>query len=101
MMAWRTSPDFGRVWVASKPVTVLKVNEYSDYIDANVWAAEPRSRVPQLEFRLWPNAGAVGGTDIVLIDKGASPGFFDAMTGLRAVLHLGAGVDGIDLQGFP
>ena len=87
--------------VFGERVTVLMVNEYPDYIDAQVWAAELKKRVPQLDFRLWPGAGNRSDIDIVLIDKGASAGFFDAMTGLRAVLYLGAGVDGIDLQTFP
>ncbi|MER9477020.1 hypothetical protein [Mesorhizobium sp. M0520] len=84
-----------------EPITVLMVNEYPDYIDSQAWAAELKTRVPQLEFRLWPDAGNKSDIDIVLIDKGASPGFFDAMTGLSAVVYLGAGVDAIDLQGFP
>lgn len=87
--------------MSGQPITVLMVNEYPDYIDAEVWAAELKKRVPQLEFRLWPDVGNKGDIDIALIDKGASPGFFDAMTGLRAVVYLGAGVDGIDLQSFP
>ncbi|TCN30195.1 NAD(P)-dependent oxidoreductase [Sinorhizobium americanum] len=87
--------------MSGKPISVLMVNEYPDYIDAEVWAAELKNRVPQLEFRLWPDAGNKGDIDVVLIDKGSSPGFFDAMTGLRAVLYLGAGVDGMDLQTFP
>ncbi|MFD2053576.1 NAD(P)-dependent oxidoreductase [Mesorhizobium calcicola] len=82
-------------------ITVLMVNEYPDYIDAQVWAAELKTRVQQLEFRLWPDAGNESDIDIVLIDKGARPGFFDAMTGLSAVVYLGAGVEGIDLQSFP
>lgn len=87
--------------MSGEPITVLMVNAYPDYIDAQVWAAELKNRVPQLEFRLWPDAGNATDIDIVLIDKGASPGFFDAMTGLSAVVYLGAGVDGIDLQSFP
>ena len=77
------------------------VNEYPDYIDANVWADGLKSRVPGLEFRLWPDAGRKDDIDIVLIDKGAKPGFFDEMSSLRAVIYLGAGVDGIDLDSFP
>lgn len=77
------------------------VNEYPDYIDAKVWAAELKKRLPGLQFRLWPDVGKQGEIDIVLIDKGANPGFFDAMTGLRAVVYLGAGVDGLDLKSFP
>jgi glyoxylate/hydroxypyruvate reductase len=87
--------------MTDRPVTVLMVNEYPDYIDTKVWAAELKARVPQLEFRVWPDAGNTGDIDIVLIDKGASPGFFDAMPELRAAVYLGAGVDGIDLQSFP
>lgn len=85
----------------SKPINVLMVNEYPDYIDSKVWAAELKTRVPQLEFSLWPDAGDKNNIDIVLIDKGASAGFFDGMKGLSAVVYLGAGVDGIDLQSFP
>jgi glyoxylate/hydroxypyruvate reductase len=77
------------------------VNEYPDYIDATVWADGLKRRVPGLEFRLWPDAGNKDDIDIVLIDKGAKSGFFDAMTKLRAVIYLGAGVDGIDLNSFP
>ncbi|MER9420117.1 hypothetical protein NKI95_29955 [Mesorhizobium sp. M0306] len=63
--------------MSDEPITVLMVNEYPDYIDAQVWAAELKSRVPQLEFRLWPDAGDKSDIDVVLIDKGASPGFFE------------------------
>ena len=87
--------------MSDQPITVLMVNEYPDYIDANVWATELKNRVPRLQFRIWPDAENQDEIDIVLIDKGASSGFFDAMTGLRAVVYLGAGVDGIDLQSFP
>lgn len=87
--------------MSGQSITALMINEYPDYIDARVWATELKKRLPQLEFRLWPDAGNKGDIDIVLIDKGASPGFFDAMSRLRAVVYLGAGVDGIDLQSFP
>ncbi|WP_161951952.1 NAD(P)-dependent oxidoreductase [Sinorhizobium americanum] len=85
--------------MSGQPIPVLMVDEYPDYIDAEVWAAELKKRVPQLEFRLWPDIGNEADIDIVLIDKGTGP--FDAMTGLRAVVYLGAGVDGIDLKSFP
>lgn len=64
-------------------ITVLMVNEYPDYIDAHVWAAELKTRVPQLEFRIWPDAGNKSDIDIVLIDKGASPGFFEHHDGAK------------------
>ena len=87
--------------MSSQRITVLMVNEYPDYIDAQIWADGLKRRVPGLEFRLWPDAGSKDDIDIVLIDKGAKPGFFDAMSRLRAVIYLGAGVDGIDLDSFP
>ncbi|MER9893805.1 hypothetical protein NKJ40_17320 [Mesorhizobium sp. M0119] len=59
--------------MSDEPITVLMVNEYPDYIDAQVWAAELKSRVPQLEFRLWPDAGDKSDIDVVLIDM-TSPG---------------------------
>jgi glyoxylate/hydroxypyruvate reductase len=61
--------------VSGKPITVLMVNEYPDYIDAKVWAAELKNRLPQLQFRLWPDAGNKGDIDIVLIDKGVTGTF--------------------------
>jgi glyoxylate/hydroxypyruvate reductase len=87
--------------MSAKPITVLMVNEYPDYIDAKVWADGLRERIPRLEFRLWPDAGSMDAIDIVLIDKGTKPGFFDAMKSLRAVIYLGAGIDGIDFNSFP
>lgn len=87
--------------MSGQRITVLMVNEYPDYIDATVWADGLKRRVPGLEFRLWPDAGNKDDIDIVLIDKGAKAGFFDTMTKLRAVIYLGAGVDGIDLSSFP
>ena len=87
--------------MTNQRITVLMVNEYPDYIDAQIWADGLKRRVPGLEFRLWPDAGSRDEIDIVLIDKGARPGFFDTMTSLRAVIYLGAGVDGIDLDSFP
>jgi glyoxylate/hydroxypyruvate reductase len=84
-----------------RTVTVLMINSYPDYIDANDWSAALRTRISTLDFRLWPDAGDPTEIDIALIDKGAEPGFFDEMTGLKAVVYLGAGVDGIDLGSFP
>ena len=56
--------------MSGQPITVLMVNEYPDYIDANVWADGLKSRVPGLEFRLWPDAGRKDDIDIVLIEPG-------------------------------
>ena len=87
--------------MSGQRIAVLMVNEYPEYIDAKLWADGLKRRVPGLEFRLWPDAGSMDDIDIVLIDKGARSGFFDAMSSLRAVIYLGAGVDGIDLDSFP
>ena len=39
--------------------------------------------------------------DIVLIDKGTPPGLFEGMTRLRALIFLGAGIDGLRLAELP
>lgn len=82
-------------------LTLLMVNNYPDYIDPAEWSAALRIRVPTLEFRLWPERGDPADIDIVMIDKGTPPGFFEGMTRLRAVAYLGAGIDGLLLEDLP
>ena len=69
-------------------ITLLMVNDYPDYIDPREWRAALGHRVPGLDFRLWPERGDPADIDIVMIDKGTSPGFFEGMTRLRAVAYL-------------
>lgn len=87
--------------MSENPITFLMVNEYPDYIDAQAWSDQLRKRLPALEFRIWPDCGKKSDITVVLIDKGASPDFFADMANLRAVVYLGAGVDGLDLKSFP
>ena len=87
--------------MARDPITVLMVNEYPDYIDAQFWVAELERRLPSAIFRIWPDCGNKSNINLVLIDKGAPPDFFKEMSHLRAVVYLGAGVDGLDLSSFP
>ncbi len=61
--------------------------------DDERWKAELRRVLPGLEIRDWPDIGDPAETEFVLLFKSA-PGLFDGMTGLRAVLSAGAGVDG-------
>ena len=63
--------------MTNQRITVLMVNEYPDYIDAHVLADGLKTGAG-VEFRLRPDAGSKYDIDIVLIDKGAKPGFFDA-----------------------
>jgi glyoxylate/hydroxypyruvate reductase A len=82
-------------------ITLLMVNDYPDYIDPREWKAALETRVPRLDFRLWPERGDPADIDIVMMDKGTSPGFFEGMTRLRAVAYLGAGIDGLLLEDLP
>ena len=61
--------------------------------DDEQWKSEVRRLVPGLEIRDWPDIGDPSEVEFVLLFASA-PGLFDGMTGLRAVLSAGAGVDG-------
>jgi hypothetical protein len=87
--------------MASTKTTLLMVNDYPNYIDSEIWSRELSKRVPELQFRLWPHQGNPADVDIVLIDKGAPPGLFEGMTRLRALVFLGAGIDGLRLSELP
>ncbi len=58
-----------------------------------LWKAELARRLPELEIRDWPDIGDPAEARFVLLFTSA-PGLFEGMTGLRAVLSAGAGVDG-------
>jgi glyoxylate/hydroxypyruvate reductase A len=82
-------------------ITLLMVNDYPDYIDPKVWSRELSKRVPELEFRLWPNRGNPADVHVVLLDKAAPPGLFDGMARLRVLIFLGAGIDGLRVADVP
>ena len=60
---------------------------------AGRWKEELRRLMPDLEIRDWPDIGDPAEAEFVLLFHSA-PGLFDGMTGLRAALSAGAGVDG-------
>ncbi len=61
--------------------------------DDGQWKAELSRLMPELEIRDWPDIDDPAEAEFVLLFASA-PGLFDGMTGLRAVLSAGAGVDG-------
>ncbi len=64
----------------------------SDIDPADWWTAEIRSRLPDLEIRVWPEVGAVEDIEFALVWR-PPPGLLASLTGLRAIFSLGAGVD--------
>ena len=58
------------------------------------WERELRQRIPDLDWRVWPDAGEPATVDFVLAFK-VEPGFFAQFPNLKGVLATGAGVDGI------
>ena len=62
--------------------------------NADLWRSEIGARIPDLEFRVWPEAGDPEDVEFVLLFR-ADPGMFRPFTNLRAILANGAGVDGI------
>ena len=62
--------------------------------NADLWRREIGARVPDLEFRVWPDSGNPADVEFVLLFR-AEPGMFVPFSNLRAILATGAGVDGI------
>ena len=62
--------------------------------DPEGWAKELRQRIPDLDWRVWPDTGDPTTVDFVLAFK-VDPGFFSRFTNLKGILATGAGVDGI------
>ena len=61
-------------------------------VDAAPWSHELRRALPELELRLWPDAGDLGEIDYVLTWN-HPPGFLTQFPHLRAIFSMGAGVD--------
>ena len=62
--------------------------------DPSGWARELRARIPDLDWRVWPDVGDPATVDFVLAFK-VDPGFFRQFPNLKGILATGAGVDGI------
>jgi glyoxylate/hydroxypyruvate reductase A len=67
---------------------------YSNEDDPEAWRQELRSRIPDLDFRLWPAVGDPQDIDVALVWL-PPPGLLAGLPGLRVVLSLGAGIDSL------
>lgn len=56
------------------------------------WSTELRRRLPNLDIRVWPDAGPLDDIDIALVFQ-APPGMLSSFPNLGLVISLGAGVD--------
>lgn len=68
----------------------------SDDIGSRVdwWRDTVAEHMPELEFRVWPEAGDLSEIDYALVWK-PEPGLLASLPNLKAILSLGAGVDHI------
>jgi glyoxylate/hydroxypyruvate reductase A len=77
---------------------------YSEDDDPVAWAAALRSRLPDLELRVWPEIGRPEEIDSALVWL-PPPGMLAGLPNLRAIFSLGAGVDAMlrdpTLPGLP
>lgn len=62
--------------------------------DPSGWERELRERIPNLDWRVWPDMGDPSTVDFVLAFK-VDAGFFGQFPNLKGILATGAGVDGI------
>jgi glyoxylate/hydroxypyruvate reductase len=61
---------------------------------AEAWRAELQARIPGLEVRIWPEVGDPDEIEIALVWR-PPPGELARYRNLRAILSLGAGIDGL------
>ena len=67
---------------------------YSESDDPNPWRQALMRELPGMAFRVWPDIGEAGEILYALVWK-PPPGLLKTLPNLRAILSLGAGVDGI------
>ena len=60
--------------------------------NADAWRSELAKRLPDLEFRVWPDAGNLADIDYALVWK-PPPGVLASLPNLKLILSLGAGVE--------
>lgn len=72
----------------------LRLVFYSQFDEPDDWRRILAERAPWVEFLVWPNVPSPETVDVALVYR-APLGFFPALPGLRAVLSLAAGVDGL------
>ncbi len=61
---------------------------------ADAWRAELQARMPELEVRIWPDVGDPDAIEIALVWR-PPPGELARYRKLKAILSLGAGIDGL------
>src|SRR5690606_28313309 len=61
---------------------------------AEAWRAELQARMPELDVRIWPKVGDPAQIDVALVWR-PPPGELARYPNLRAILSLGAGIDGL------
>jgi glyoxylate/hydroxypyruvate reductase A len=61
---------------------------------ADAWRAELQARIPDLDVRIWPEVGDPAAIDVALVWR-PPPGELARYPNLRAILSLGAGIDGL------
>jgi glyoxylate/hydroxypyruvate reductase A len=61
---------------------------------AEAWRAELQARIPELEVRIWPEVGDPAEVELALVWR-PPPGELARYPNLKAILSLGAGVDGL------
>ncbi|MFO1069981.1 MAG: glyoxylate/hydroxypyruvate reductase A [Geminicoccaceae bacterium] len=66
---------------------------YSNEDDPQAWGVELRKRLPDLDYRIWPEIGDPAEIDVALVWL-PPPGMLASLPNLRAILSLGAGIDG-------
>ena len=60
----------------------------------DLWQAELTRRMPELEVRIWPETGDPAGVEVALVWQ-PPPGALQRFPNLKAMLSLGAGIDGL------
>ncbi len=72
----------------------------SDAPRAQAWASYFADRAPDLDFRVWPEAGNLADVEY-LIAWQVPPDFLSALPRLRVLFSSGAGIDHVDLSAIP
>ena len=72
----------------------------SDEARAAAWADYFAEHAPDLEFRVWPDAGDLGAVEY-LIAWQVPAGFIGALSGLKVLFSSGAGIDHVDVSAVP
>src|SRR3954453_10773618 len=73
---------------------IMAILFYSEFDDPDPWRQALLRELPNIEFRVWPRVGDTAEIRYALVWK-PPPGLLKALPNLRAILSLGAGVDGI------